>query len=759
MGSEFESKNSHTNNKVHGLFNRSAYDQYLKGYILKSPVKWVKRRKKIRVPITLQLASTDCAIACLSMILNYYGRRISLEQLRTVSGISRDGETAFKIKNLAARFGLFCKGLTVEIEELEFVNMPAIIHWRFDHFVVLEQITKKKASIVDPASGRLSISLEELRNNFTGVLLEFESTYLLSNIEKIESSFAPSLSERFKSLFAGSRHFFVKVALISIWLHILSLLLPTTTAFIIDKLVPTKASGWMPVYILGLLAYGAFFFFSNFIRGHILITLQSFVDRRMTLSFFSHLFSLPFSFFQTHSIGDILMRLNSNAFIREIISGQIVSTLVDAPLALFYFCIAIFLNMKLTLLALIFTVIQVSVALLSIRVSNVLLKREIQEQSRSQSYQNEAVQLAELVKVSGANSMILEKWDYLFSAYLNASISRQRASVLFSNLLNAISLLTPMILLGFGASLVISGEISLGSMLAINAILASFGAPVSSIVANLQRLQFIESQLERINDVLRQTPEQTVTDIKDVELNGALTVDKVSFAFSNDESLILNDVSLELKPGTFTAIVGKTGSGKSTLAKLLVGLYSPQKGRILYDDHALNDYDLSAIRQNIGFAIQTPMLFDDTIRNNICFSNPQLAFDEMEWAAAMAEFSNEILSMPMKYDTRIGENGCNLSGGQRQRLCLARALATKPRFLILDEATCELDSLTEKQIFSNIFNLDCTKIVVTHRLHTIRAAHLIIVLNDGKIMEAGTHYSLIKKNGLYKSFCQAAEQR
>jgi ABC-type bacteriocin/lantibiotic exporter with double-glycine peptidase domain len=354
------------------------------------------------------------------------------------------------------------------------------------------------------------------------------------------------------------------------------------------------------------------------------------------------------------------------------------------------------------------------------------------------------------IKASGVEHRALDHWSNLFFQRLNISLRRSQLSAVVDTATNAMHTLSPLLLLWVGAWLVLSGTISLGTMLALNALALAFLNPLSSLVLNAHRLQLVRGYLDRLMDVLEAEPEQAFGGVQSAaQLTGLIEVRNVSFRYDANAPWVLRNISLRIDPGQKVALVGPTGSGKSTLAMLLLGLYSPTMGEISYDGIPLGHLVYGTVRSQFGVVLQESSVFSGTIRQNIAFNDPELPLESITKAARLAAIHDEIMAMPMAYETLISENGTGLSGGQRQRLCIARALAGSPAILLLDEATSHVDSVTEEAINRNLSRLECTRVVIAHRLSTVRDADLIVVLRGGAIVETGTHAQLMAQGGQY----------
>jgi ABC-type bacteriocin/lantibiotic exporter with double-glycine peptidase domain len=385
-----------------------------------------------------------------------------------------------------------------------------------------------------------------------------------------------------------------------------------------------------------------------------------------------------------------------------------------------------------------------------------LLVRALDAQTRSQSYLVEVFAGMSTLKAAAAESRAVERWSNLYVDELNVALERGRTTAIVEAVMGALTSGSPLVILMLGAIRVIDGGISLGTMLAINAVAIGLLTPLASLVNSGLQLQLLASYMDRVEDVLNTKPEQSGQDAARVpKLTGRVTLQDVSFRYTERAPLVVRDVSIDIKPGSTVAIVGKSGCGKSTLASLIAGLYRPAGGRILFDGHDLARLDLRSLRRQIGVVFQQPYLFAGSIRSNIALSDPGLSLDRVIAAARAAEIHDDVDAMPMGYDTLLSDGGSSLSGGQRQRLALARALVHRPALLILDEATSSLDAETERAVMHGLAQLRCTQIVLAHRLSTIANADLILVMDRGEVVESGTHAELLARGQIYSRLVAA----
>jgi len=714
---------------------------------------WRSRRK--RVPFVQQLERADCGAACLAMVLRFHGKEVRLEDARQAVGVGLDGASALSILTAAQDYGMRGRGISLEIEDLRHLPRASILHWDFSHFVVFDRVVDGAVEIVDPGHGRRRVPMDQFHRAFTGVALVIEPT----------AQFEPSKAGRSRTWnylrqLLAQRHLLSRVVMTSVILRMLALSLPILTALIVDRVVPRGDTALLGIVGFGLAAAMGFRLLSTLIRAHMLLQLRTNLDTRLTLGFLDHLANLPYAFFQRRSAGDLMMRVSSNSTIREMLTSNTLSGLLDGTLVFVYLVLIFAIHPGLALLTVALGALQVLVFLFSrTRVAD-LMSENLEAQARAQSYLVQMLAGIETLKVAGAESRAVEHWSNLFVDELNVSLKQGRLRAVLDTAMSGLQSSAPLLVLSYGAVEVMAGNLSLGNMLALNALAAGFLTPLASLVTSALRLQLLGSYVERIDDVLLADREQDRDRVqRPGKLTGLITVRGVSFRYGPQSPLVVRDVSVEILPGQCVAIVGRSGSGKSTLAKLLLGLYQPTEGGIYYDDQNLADLDFREMRRQLGIVPQHPFIFGRSVRENIAISDPATGIDRVMEAAQLASIHEEVAAMPMGYESILADGGASLSGGQRQRIAMARALVNQPAILLLDEATSSLDNASERTVMDNLAAHNCTRIMIAHRLSTIAFADEIIVMDQGQIVEKGSHQALMQKKGAYHALVSVQSDR
>jgi ATP-binding cassette, subfamily B, bacterial len=708
-----------------------------------------------RVPEILQMEATECGAACLAMVLSYYGRKTKVSEVRDYLGTGRDGHTAVGLVKAARYFGLRVRAISRQTADFRQVQLPAIIHWQFDHFVVVERWTAKYVDVVDPSGGRRRLNSEEFDLGFTGIVLLLEAGVHFAKDKKVEGSELTLTSYLKRSLQAPG--IMVQILFTSILLQLFALTSPFLTQVLIDHIIPRKLDDLLVLLIIGMIILTVIQTSLSLLRSFLLMYLNARLSSQMTLSFFEHLLSLPYRFFQQRTVGDLINRISSNNAIRSLLSDQLIASIIDGGLLLIYLVLLVTVVPPLfVLIAVGFTLVQAIIMVVTNRPLVQLLKKQLASGGKTEGYLTEMLTGVATLKVSSAEGQAFERWSNLYFENLNLSTRQSYLTALFGSVSSLLQAFCPMLLMWVGTIQILEGKMTLGTVLAFNTIVLGFSAPLFSLVGNWQLLQSVRAHFERIADVLVAEPEQINCNLRQpTQLSGAIHLENISFRYSPEAPLVIHNINLSIQPGEKVAIVGRSGSGKSTLGKLILGLERPSTGEVYYDDFALSSLDVKGVRSQIGVVLQEAHIFSGSIRENITLVKPGLNLEAVIRAASLAGLAEDIAKMPMGYETYVAEGGSALSGGQRQRLALARAIAHSPSILLLDEASSHLDVVTEQLVAQNLQTLACTQIIIAHRLSTIRNADIILVMEEGQLVEWGRHEELLARQGYYAKLVQA----
>ena len=697
------------------------------------------------IPYIAQAEMADCGAAALAMALGYHGRHVSLAEMHEATGTGRDGVDALRLAEAASSYGLRARGVATELDDLRVLPCGTVLHWGAAHFVVLDSASRRGVTVVDPAAGRYRIGWQAVDDLYSGVAIMLEPT----------DTFAAG-GRRVPGALHHARRMLVhssgigKVLATSVVVRLMVLAVPVLTGVIVDRVVPANDSHLLKVLAAVMVALIGYSMVATFLRAHLLLRLRSRLDVNMTLGFLEHLVDLPYAFFLKRSSGDLMMRLRSNATVREILTSGTIAALLDGVLATLYLVAIFVLSPLLGFLVTVLAAAQVTVLLLARRRNIHLMGESLATEAKSQSYAYEMFSAVETLKAAGAERRAVSHWTNLFVAELNVSLRRGRLSAAVETAMHGMALLSPIAVLLVGAHLVGSGQLSLGTMLALAALSTAFLEPLATLVATALQVQLLGSYLARLDDVLSTPTETAGRELRHApQLNGAVRAEQLTFQYTSHGPPAIDRVDLEVSPGQVLAIVGRSGSGKSTLGRLLLGLYQPSSGRVVLDGIDLASLHPRSVRSQIGVVTQDPYIFGLSIRDNLSLGDPGLPLDRLQTAAELAGVADDIHAMPMGWDTPLVDAGASLSGGQRQRLALARALAPQPRILLLDEATSNLDTVTEAKVHANIARLGCTVILIAHRLATVIDADHIIVMDAGRVVEVGCHRELLDAGSHY----------
>lgn len=713
-----------------------------------------KKSKLKKVPTVLQMEAVECGAASLSMILSYYGVYIPLEELRVECGVSRDGSKASNILKAANKFGLIGKGYRKEPESLRNIQFPAIIHWNFNHFVVLEGFKKNKVFLNDPAYGRRVISGEELDQSFTGVALTFSKS---DNFKRIGIKDNP-IKSIFKIL-SGSKMTLLFIICAGLACIIPGLAVPVFSKIFIDEILLRNLNSWVTPLLFGMAL-------TAIIRGALVYFQKSFLVKlktKLALSgsakFLRQTLRLPINFFSQRYTGEIVERIETNDNIADNLTGELIGSVIDCIAILFYLVILFSYDLSLTLICVVIASINVIFLKISSEKIKIGNQKLLQDKGKVIGVSMGGLQIIETLKAGGSENEFFRKWSGYQTKLLNSEQALERFNLIFLSIPQVLAMLNSAVILILGGFRVVDGLMTLGELVAYQSLMSSFLAPINRIVGLTVDYQQLAGDINRVNDVLNHKMDASFCEDTDQnilskderynKLEGDLELKNVSFGYNILEEPLIKDFSLSLKAGSSIALVGGSGSGKSTVSKLISGLYKQWSGDILFDGIPSERISKDILSGSIAMVDQDISIFEGTVKDNISLWDTTIKDEDIFRAAKDAVIDQDILQRPGGYSYLIEEGGRNFSGGQRQRFEIARALAVNPRILIMDEATSALDPKTEKIIDENVRRRGCSRLIVAHRLSAIRDCDEIIVLDKGVIVERGSHEELMKINGKY----------
>lgn len=714
-----------------------------------------QRMRRGHVPLVMQATAIECGPACLAMIARYHGRHTPLPEARDLCGAGRDGVSAGALARAARAFGLEVTARRAAPAAFTALPLPAIAHWQGDHYVVIERLSRRRAHLADPARGRRAVSTRALRDSLGSVVIGLRPG---DHFERRGAASEPFWRTYLRSLLRlpGTRRLLVQVLAVSVLIQALGLAVPLLLQSVVNSLGSLRSTSVLVLLGAGVGAVCLATLVTSYLRSALLIYLQGRLDTHAMIGFCAHLLRLPLRYFQQRTTGDMVLRVVSIASLRDLITNQTLSSVLDASMVLSFIGILFFESITIGLALLAVVIAQILLIVGTTRLTRERMAADLAAQSEAQAQVIETLEGITTLKASAVESRALDQWAEKFLAWTKMTLRRSHTSAVVDSFSTVLQTLTPLLILWIGVTQVLSGQMSTGTMIAVTWLASSIVLSLSAVISNGQGLQLAAAQMQRLADVLEHEPERSTQAAGTVaSAAGVIELSHVAFSYDRYSPPVLTDVSVTIQPGMRVAIVGPTGAGKSTLGMLLLGLYVPTDGTISFGGVPLTDLNPSDLRRDIGVVLQEPFVFAGTLTENITFRDPSISMDSVRDAARLAALEDEIAAMPMGYGTHLAERGAGLSGGQRQRLALARALVRQPRLLLLDEAASHLDAETESRIHRNLATLRCTQIIIAHRLSSIRDADLILVLNSGQIAERGTHAELLALGREYAGLVRA----
>lgn len=725
--------------------------------------------RRVSTPTVLQMEAVECGAAALATILAYHGRIVSLEELRSACGVSRDGTKASNILKAGHKYGLKVKGFSKEPAALRTLSVPFIVFWNFNHFLVVEGFHRGRVYLNDPATGPRVVSAEEFDEGFTGVVLVFERGPDFRPGGK-KPSLWRALYERLHSSKAGMLYVF----LASFALALLGLVVPLFGKVFVDYILVTRFNDWLMPLLIGMGVTCGLMTVVTWLQRYYLLKLSIKLAVTSSYRFLRHVLRLPMEFFTQRYGGEVGGRMEINDHVAQLISGQLTINALNVVMAVLYAAMMFYFDVLLTTISLLLAAVNVVALRFVARRRKDVNVSLLQEQGRMMAASMTGLQGIESVKATGGESDLFSRWAGHLAKVM---VARQRMEV-YSRGLGAVpgfvSTLASIAILGVGALRVMEGEMTIGALVAFQALMFGLLDPINQLVELGASIQQVEGQLNRLDDVLRydidpvlheeeklgDTFIATGKSLSQIELaaasgphpklSGRLDLKDITFGYSKLDPPLIERFNLSVKPGARVALVGSSASGKSTLAKLISGLYQPWSGTVLMDGRPRMETPRSLVTNSVAMVDQDFFLYEGTLREVLTMWDSTVPEEDIIQAAKDASIHDDIAARPRGYDSPVEEGGRNFSSGQRQRLEIARALVGKPSVLVLDEATSALDPVTEQQIDENLRRRGCTCVIIAHRLSTIRDCDEIIVLQWGRVVQRGTHDELSASRGLYR---------
>ena len=707
----------------------------------------------VSFPFIKQHDETTCGTTCIMMIAKFYGKNFSSARLRELAHVDLSGSSMASLASASEQLGFSTRGMKLDYDALSSVQLPCIVHWQGYHYIVVYKMNEKNVWVSDPALGLRKYKRAFFEKNCNGITLVLEPTTEFKKQAEDRSSF-----KNFIQFILPYKLILFEIFIASLLLNLFGLATPIFTQNIVDKVLTHHNVSMLNMMLIGMLLILIFRILTMIVRQYLIIHTSMKIDLRMLVLFYKHMLALPLGYYRVRKIGDFITRFGENVKIRDFMTNTALTIVLDVILIVVYLLLMFHYNVQMTVIVLLF----IPLFLLLTLVFTPILKRlsvdSFAARSESQSHLIESINAIDTVKAMNLEYPIRWKWEDKFIKSLNVDFKFANTNMYFSSIGDFVGTLSSTIVLWYGAHRVMEGVLSIGELMAFTVLMGSVITPINRLITVWDDIQQTLVSIDRLDDVFTAKPEfqESIDDVTGLiihEPKGEIAFDKVYFRYGGkEEKYILSNINIKITAGQQIAIVGRSGSGKTTLAKLIARFSDVTEGKILIDGYDINNLNLINLRKLVGFVLQENFIFNGTIKDNISIGDTEPTMDKIIEAAKMANANDFISNLGLGYETKVGESGLQLSGGQKQRIAIARVLYSRPKIIIFDEATSSLDTESERAIQKNMDSIlaDKTSIIIAHRLSTVRNADNIIVLDNGEIVEQGTHDDLIARRGLYQ---------
>ena len=714
-----------------------------------------------RTPTVLQMEAVECGAAALAIVMGYYRKFVSLEVLRQVCGVSRDGSKASNVVKAARTYGFDAKGYRYEPAEVLALRQPVIVFWNFNHFLVVEGVSKAGVHLNDPATGPRTVTPEEFDQGFTGVVL-----LITPGPDFVPEGQPDSILAALRKRLPLREPALLYLLIAGLLLVLPGLVLPAFTKVFIDEYLIGRLDSWIKPLLIGMAVTLLLQGLLTWLQRYYLARFHAKLAMATSSQFLWHVLRLPVVFYAQRSAGDISGRVGINNRVAELLTGELATTLLNLVVLVFYAVLMLSYDVPLTLVGMAVAAVNIVVLRRMSRQRKDVSQKLANDHGKLLGTSMNGLQMIETLKASGAESDFFAKWAGQHAKVINGMQATGGQGVLRVGVPLLLSTLNNVLILSLGGLRVMEGALTMGALVAFQSLMASFLQPVNQLVALGASIQEMEGDMKRLDDVLKYAPEspapapvsEAAVDQPPERLQGWVELRNISFGYSKLEPPLLENFNLTLRPGARVALVGASGCGKSTLSRLVMGLYEPWSGEILFDGRPRHAWPRATLVNSLSMVSQEIALFEGSVRDNLTLWDDTLPETDLVRAAQDACIHEALVTRPGGYESEVLEGGVNFSGGQRQRLEIARALAINPRILVLDEATSALDPLTEQHIDDHLRRRGCTCLIVAHRLSTIRDCDEIIVLDRGRVVQRGTHDTMRSVPGPYAELMQAGEE-